>query len=81
MDAHAREAAAAEAAIADFYGKRWTPRPGDRVRCELPFKGTFGVATVIEVNPAYVTVEIDNEHLTYYEHELEFTGERAEQRA
>lgn len=76
MDAHAREAAAAEAAIAQFYGKRWTPRLGDIVRCERPFRGDFANGVVADVNPAYVTVEIDGEHLAYYEHELEFTGRR-----
>lgn len=76
MDAHAREAAAAEAAIADFYGRRWTPRLGDCVRCELPFKDTVAEGVVRDINSAFVTVEIDGESLWYYEHELEFTGRR-----
>lgn len=76
MDAHLRESASAQAAMAEFYGKRWTPRIGDRVRCELPFKDTYGIGIVVEVNTAFVIVEIDGETLWYYEHELEFTGSR-----
>jgi hypothetical protein len=71
MDAHAREAAAAEAAIAQFYGTVWHPRPGDRVRVELPFVGEYGIGTVTELNSARVVVDVDGESLWYYEHELE----------
>ena len=74
MDAHAREAAAAQAAIADFYGTVWKPKPGDRVRCELPFKDTHGIGIVLEVNPAFVTVDIEGETLWYYPHDLEYAG-------
>lgn len=70
-DPHYREAAAAEAAIADFYGKVWKPKPGDRVRGELPFLGTYGEGVVTEVNDAYITVRIGNEHLVYYPEDLE----------
>jgi len=41
MDAHHREAAAAEAAIADFYGTPYRPQPGDRVRCPKAFGGGY----------------------------------------
>ena len=74
MGAHAREAAAAQAAIADFYGTVWKPKPGDRVRCELPFKDTHGIGIVLEVNPAFVTVDIEGETLWYYPHDLEYAG-------
>ena len=37
MDPHAREAAAAEAAIADFYACTWRPQRGDIVTVEEPF--------------------------------------------
>ena len=46
MDAHAREAAAAQAAIADFYGTVWKPKPGDRVRCPLAHGGGHQAGTV-----------------------------------
>jgi hypothetical protein len=74
MDPHAREAAAAEAAIADFYGRVWHPRPGDRVRVELPFTGTYGTGIVVELNSARVVVDVDGESLWYYPHELERAG-------
>jgi hypothetical protein len=74
MDAHHREAAAAEAAVAAFYGTVWRPRIGDRVRGELPFLGTYGEGVVVEVNPAYCTVQIGDEHLAYYPEELEYLG-------
>jgi len=59
MDAHYREAAAAEAAIAEFYGSVWKPKVGDRVRVELPFVGKYGTGIVVEVNPARVVVDVD----------------------
>jgi hypothetical protein len=70
-DPHYREAAAAEAAIAEFYGTVWKPKVGDRVRGELPFSGTYGEGVVIETNPAYVTVQMGDERLAYYPEELE----------
>jgi hypothetical protein len=74
MDAHYREAAAAEAAIAEFYGSVWKPKVGDRVRVELPFVGKYGTGIVVEVNPARVVVDVDGEWLWYYEHEIERAG-------
>ena len=68
---HYREAAAAEAAIAEFYGTVWKPKVGDRVRGELPFLGTYGEGVVIDTNPAYVTVQMGDERLAYYPEELE----------
>jgi hypothetical protein len=41
MDAHHREAAAAEAAVADFYGTVYRPQPGDRVMCPKAFGGGY----------------------------------------
>lgn len=73
-DPHYREAAAAEAAIADFYGKVWKPKVGDRVRGELPFLGTYGEGVVIDVNAAYATVQMGDERLAYYPEELEYLG-------
>ena len=43
---HHREAAAAEAAIAEFYGSVWKPKPGDRVRCPKAFGGGYQDGTV-----------------------------------
>lgn len=37
VDPHHREAAAAEAAIAEFYGTVWRPKQGDRVRVPRAF--------------------------------------------
>ena len=74
-DPHYREAAAACAAMPRETNARfWTPRPGDRVRCELPFKDTHGIGTVVAVNAAVAVVEIDGETLWYYPHELTFVG-------
>ena len=70
-DPHYREAAAAEAAIAEFYGSVWKPKVGDRVRGQLPFLGTYGEGVVIDTNPAYVTVQMGDERLAYYPEELE----------
>ena len=68
---HYAEAAAAEAAMAEFYGQVWKPKPGDRVRGELPFLGTHGEGVVVDVNGAYCLVEINGETLAYYPEELE----------
>ena len=48
MDAHYREAAAAEAAIADFYGTVYRPQPGDRVRCPKAFGGGYQPGVIVE---------------------------------
>ena len=45
-DPHHREAAAAEAAMAEFYGTVWRPKPGDRVRCPKAFGGGYQDGTV-----------------------------------
>ena len=66
------EAAAAIAGMTAVYG--YSPRVGDRVRCERPFKGDFATGVVAEVNAAYVLVEIEGERLAYYAHELEYVG-------
>jgi hypothetical protein len=70
-DPHYREAAAAEAAIAEFYSTVWKPKVGDRVRGELPFLGTYGEGVVTEVNAAYCLVQIGDDLLSYYPEELE----------
>jgi len=72
-DPHYREAAGSIAAMAETYGT-WTPRVGDRVRAELPFKDTYGIGTVTAVNPAVIVVDIDGETLWYYPHDLAYAG-------
>ena len=52
MDAHAREAAAAQAAMAEFYGSVWRPKPGDRVRCPRAFGGGYQDGTVFGCEPS-----------------------------
>lgn len=74
MDAHYREAAGAIAGMTETYGSRWVPRPGDRVRVQLPFTGIYGTGIVVEVNSARVIVDVDGESLWYYEQELERVG-------
>jgi hypothetical protein len=46
-DPHHREAAAAEAAMAEMYGSVWKPKPGDRVRCPKAFGGGYQDGTVV----------------------------------
>jgi hypothetical protein len=71
MDAHHREAAAAEAAIADFYGTRYRPKPGDRVMCPKAFGGGYqpGVIACPE-GDAYLVDTAEGRLLMYLE-ELE----------
>jgi hypothetical protein len=71
MDAHHREAAAAEAAIADFYGTRYRPKPGDRVICPKAFGGGYqpGVVAAPE-GDAYLVDTAEGRLLMYLE-ELE----------
>ena len=45
-DPHYREAAAAEAAMTETYG-RWNPQPGDRVRCPKAFGGGYQTGTLV----------------------------------
>jgi hypothetical protein len=76
MDAHAREASAAIAGMADTYGTVWLPSPGDVVMGELPYIGGRRAGILQATNGTYCLVEMDGEVLAYYSHELEFTGRR-----
>ena len=49
---HHREAAAAEAAMAEFYGTVWRPKPGERVRVPKAFGGGYQPGTVHSCEPA-----------------------------
>lgn len=73
MDAHAREAAAAQAAIADFYGTVWKPKPGDRVRCPLAFGGGYQEGTVFgrDSRPDSWLVDTPEGRLALFTDELE----------
>jgi hypothetical protein len=71
MDAHYREAAAAEAAIADFYGTRYCPRPGDRVRCPKAFGGGYQPGVVAAPQDGAYLVDTAEGRLLMYLEELE----------
>jgi len=72
MDAHAREAAAAEAAIAEFYGSVWKPKPGDRVRCPKAFGGGYQPGVVHSCEPAGTwLVDTPEGRLALFTEELE----------
>ena len=51
-DPHHREAAAAEAAMAEVYGTVWRPRPGERVRVPKAFGGGYQDGVVHSAEPA-----------------------------
>lgn len=70
-DPHYREAAAAEAAMAETYG-RWNPQPGDRVRCPKAFGGGYQPGTVHCCEPAGTwLVDTAEGRLRLYTEELE----------
>ena len=71
MDAHHREAAAAEAAIADFYGKVWRPQPGDRVRCPIAFGGGDQPGVIAGTEGDAYLVDTAEGRLLIYLEELE----------
>ena len=72
MDPHAREAAAAQAAMADFYRTVWKPKPGEPVRCELAFGGGHqdGRVAVVEAGGT-VLVDTPEGRLRYAVEDLE----------
>ena len=71
MDAHHREAAAAEAAIADFYGTRYRPKPGDRVMCPKAFGGGYQPGVVAAPEGDAYFVDTAEGRLLMYLEELE----------
>ena len=72
MDPHAREAAAATAAIASFYSTTWRPKTGDIVRVLEPFRETPVLATVQHAHGDVVLVHTDRgESLEYDREECE----------
>ncbi|NBW18473.1 MAG: hypothetical protein EBR82_61920 [Caulobacteraceae bacterium] len=70
-DPHYREAAAAEAAIAEFYGSVWKPKPGDRVRCPKAFGGGYQDGTVVGPDRDGYLVDTAEGRLLLYLEELE----------
>lgn len=65
------EAAAAEAAIAEFYGRVWKPKPGDRVRCPRAFGGGFQEGTVYGPEGNGWLVDTPEGRLALFTEELE----------
>lgn len=59
----------------------YAPAVGDRVICEVPYRGTFTEGIVSCTNGAYVLVNVflDGEPspLAYYPHELKLVGREA----
>ena len=68
---HYREAAAAEAAIAEFYGSVWKPKPGDRVRCPRAFGGGYQDGTVYGPDDGGYLVDTPEGRLHLFTEELE----------
>lgn len=68
---HYREAAAAEAAIAEFYGSAWKPQRGDRVRCPRAFGGGYQDGTVYGQEDGAYLVDTAEGRLLMYLEELE----------
>jgi hypothetical protein len=71
MDAHAREAAAAQSAIADFYSKVWKPEPGQRVRCPKAFGGGYQPGVIAGPEDGGYLVDTAEGRLLMYLEELE----------
>jgi hypothetical protein len=70
-DPHHREAAAAQAAMAEFYGQVWKPKPGDRVRCPRAFGGGYQDGTVHGPEHGAYLVDTAEGRLLLYLEELE----------
>ena len=68
---HHREAAAAQAAIAEFYGTVWKPQRGDAVRCPRAFGGGYQDVTVYCPDDDGYIVDTPEGRLFLYLEELE----------
>ena len=71
-DPHYREAAAAEAAMAETYG-HWQPKPGDRVRCPRAFGGGYQEGVVVGPDRDGWLVDTAEGRLLLFTEELERT--------
>ena len=67
------EAAAAEAAIADFYGRVWKPAPGEQVRCPRAFGGGYQPGVVVGPDRDGWLVDTAEGRLLLFTEELERT--------
>lgn len=72
-DPHRREAAAAEAAMAEFYGTVWKPKTGDRVRVPKAFGGGYQPGTVNGPDKDGYLVDTPEGRLFLYLDEIERT--------
>jgi len=70
-DPHYREAAAAEAAMAEFYSCVWKPKPGERVRCPKAFGGGYQEGTVFGPHKDGWLVDTPEGRLALFTEELE----------
>jgi len=70
-DPHYREACAAQAAMADFYGQVWKPKAGDRVRCPRAFGGGYQEGTVVGPERNGWLVDTPEGRLAMFTEELE----------
>ncbi len=70
-DPHHLEAAAASAAMAEFYGSLWKPKPGDRVRCPKAFGGGYQPGVVHGPEDGAYLVDTAEGRLRMYLEELE----------
>lgn len=65
------EAAAAQAAMAEFYGSVWKPAAGQRVRCPRAFGGGYQDGTVFGPDRDAWLVDTAEGRLLLYAEELE----------
>lgn len=72
-DPHYREAAAAESAMAEFYGTVWRPKHGDRVRVPKAFGGGYQSGTVHGPDDDGYLVDTPEGRLFLYLEEIERT--------
>ena len=72
-DPHYREAAAAESAMAEFYGTVWKPKTGDRVRVPKAFGGGYQPGTVHGPDDGGYLVDTPEGRLFLYLEEIERT--------
>jgi hypothetical protein len=70
-DPHHAEYAGAIAGMADIYGSRWVPRPGDRARCPRAFGGGYQEGVIAGREDGAYLVDTAEGRLLMYLEELE----------
>lgn len=70
-DPHHREAAAAQAAMAELYGRVWRPTPGQQVRVPKAFGGGYQAGTVYGPDEGGYLVDTAEGRLFLYLEEIE----------